>query len=1145
MARWPIPAKTAADQLMASDPESSAWVHANAGSGKTHVLAQRVVRLLLAGADPSKILCLTFTKAAAANMSMRVFSILSKWTALDDSRLGEEIHALNPTGGIKLDEARRLFARAVETPGGLKIQTIHAFCERILHLFPFEANVPSRFEAVDDERQTLLMEDAREHALQTAMNSPDSPLGQAVRIVAQEASGKTFDVLLDDALNMRTAVRAASDWQSERFERELRSRMGLRPDESLESVTRDILTGGISLKRWNDIVSALESSGVNDAKLAAKFRYSQSTADDQSRLSSYLDIFLTKEGEPRKGRMVKKGVDDSITADLEDEKVRVLALIEKVKAARIVRKSVALQKVCDEVLNGYARLKQAQNLLDFEDLIERTLNLFMRSDAGWVLYKLDAGIDHILVDEAQDTSPQQWHILKTLADEFFSGESARKHARTFFAVGDEKQSIFSFQGAAPREFGENAKLFAKKVNNAEKSFKDVRLQLSFRSSKIILDAVDKVFSVPENYKGLSIDDGNKTIHTTWKDSLQGLVEIWDLVSPPERPLPENWRMPVDGLSENAPAAILARQIATRIRVMLDPASRETVHDSSGVPRPVQAGDILILVRRRNAFFDAVIRELKIAGVPVAGADRLKLMEHIAVMDLVAAGRAALLPEDELTLACVLKSPLFGFDDDDLLRLAPNRTRNLFAELAQSDVLKDREAFARIAAWGLTARETGPFKFYAHLLGAEGGRRAILARLGSEAGDAIDEFLRLALQWERGEAASLTAFLHRMQGASLEIKRDMEAAGESVRVMTVHAAKGLEAKIVFLPDTVAKPAGQNDPQLIKFSAGYGIDVPVWRSRAAENPAPVKAAMDRLKAEQEDEYRRLLYVAMTRAEERLYVCGYLGVKNAPEGCWYKMVSDSLGPEMESVPGHPDGGDVRRIGGVDLLPQAVSNSRAANTIEDCPWLLTAATAEFAPQPPLRPSHVLAAADQMNPGGDDGMTLARDLAVLEGNLSHALLQYLPAVEPGKREAAAERLLEKRAGKLAAERRLGLVRQTLRVISDPVLEAVFGPQGRAEVAIAGRIPRRVGGEIEIAGRIDRLGQTAHEVLIVDFKTGKARRDGNIPTQYLTQMALYRAALIPLFPDKRIRALIVWTSGPEVVELDDARLDASLLAITG
>ncbi len=1144
MAHWPIPAKTAADQLKASSPASSAWVHANAGSGKTHVLAQRVVRLLLAGAEPSKILCLTFTKAAAANMSMRVFSILSKWTEYDDIRLREEIRAFGGSGDIKLEDARRLFARAVETPGGLKIQTIHAFCERILHLFPFEANVPSRFEAVDDERQALLMDEAREYALMTAINSPESPLGQAVRLVALEASGKTFGGLLKSALNIRATVRAAADLQSERFERELAVRMGLGPNDSLESITREILTGGISTRRWSDIVEALELSGGNDAKVAARYRLSHSAADEESRLSSYLDIFLTGKGEARQGRLVKKSIDESIAADIEEEKVRTLALLEKIKSARIVRRSAALQKICDEILSGYARLKQAQNLLDFDDLIERMLNLFTRSDAGWVLYKLDAGIDHILVDEAQDTSPQQWRILKKLADEFFSGESARTKARTFFAVGDEKQSIFSFQGAAPREFAGNARLFGKQVVDAKMSFENVKLQHSFRSSQIILDAVDKVFSLAENYKGLSIDDEKRTVHVAWKVGLQGLVEIWDFVSPLEKPVPENWRMPVDALSENAPASILARQIALRIRTMLDPDSREAVHDSNGIPRSVRAGDILILVRRRNAFFDAVIRELKVAGVPVAGADRLKLMEHIAVMDLVAAGRAALLPEDELTLACVLKSPFFGFDDDDLLRLAPNRTGNLFVELGQSKVSKDREAFARITAWGVAARDFGPFNFYAQLLGAEGGRRAILARLGSEAGDAIDEFLRLALQWEHDEAASLTAFLHRMQGASLEIKRDMEAAGESVRVMTVHAAKGLEAKIVFMPDTASKPAGQNDPRLIKFPAGQEIDLPVWRSRAVENPEAVKLVMDQLKADQEDEYRRLLYVAMTRAEERLYICGYLGARDAPEGCWYKMVAASLGPDLESVPGHPDGGNVWRMGGVDLLAQPVSNSKLASASEDCPWLFTAVTAEFAPQPPLRPSHVLAAADQMDPSGGDSVTLARNLALLEGNLLHALLQYLPAVATDKHESAAAHFLEKRAEGLPDERRRDLVRQALRVITDPLLEPVFGPQGRAEVTIAGRIPRRSGGHVEIAGRIDRLSETGADVLIVDFKSGRPGRDGKIPPHYMTQMALYRAALAPLFPEKQIRALIVWTSGPDVVELSEASLEAAVLELT-
>ncbi len=1141
MARWPIPAQTAALQMQASDPAASAWVHANAGSGKTYVLAQRVVRLLLAGVDPSKILCLTFTKAAAANMSIRVFDILSRWTAMDDAGLSAALIAIGAQDSSNLKRARKLFAHAVETPGGLKIQTIHAFCERILHLFPFEANVPAHFEGMDEQRQRQLMEEARLETMHAASHEQKQELTQALQVIAAEASGRTFDELIRDAIKLRESIHTHGALPDSEFAKALGARLGLMPGDNPETMIREILEGGISPARWMEIVVALKESGVNDAKLANSYQLSQSATRTKNRLDHYLSIFFTGKGEPRKGlkgRLLKKTVDDSIEADIQREMTRVVTLTEKLSAAHTVARSVALHRVAREVLTSYARLKQMRGLLDFDDLVDRTCNLLSRSDAAWVLYKLDAGIEHILVDEAQDTSPQQWRILTELAGEFFAGEGARKAVRTFFVVGDEKQSIFSFQGAAPREFGLNARSFAGRINNAKMQFADVRLTVSFRSASEILSGVDKVFGIPANYKGLSLDDEVSTVHQAWKSDLPGLIEIWKPVAALEKPGSDGWLMPVNAPPEHSPASILAKRIAAKIQSLLHPVSKEAVHDDAGQLRPIRGGDIMILVRRRNAFFDAVIRELKIAGVPVAGADRLKLMEHIAIMDLVAAGRAALLPQDDFTLACLLKSPLFSFTDDDLLTIAPNREGSLFTELRNSVDARLNAAHDRIARWRDTARDLGPFRFFAHILNAEDGRRAMLARLGEEAGDAIDEFLRLALQWERDNPASLTAFLQQMQNADIEIKRDMEAAGASVRVMTVHAAKGLEAKIVFLPDTCAALSPQHEPKLIKFAIGDDVTIPVWRTRTKDNPQAIKGEMTRLREEQRDEYRRLLYVAMTRAEERLYISGYHGVKGRADGCWYDMISQTLGPVLW------DETEIHRIGTSAMLAEEAAATQA-NEPEATPgWLFEMAPVELAPHSPLRPSHALAAADQLDitigGAGDPG----RELAMLEGNLCHVMLQYLPALEPHKRPDAGLRFLADRGRALGSERRDALLQQTLNVIAHPALAILFGPGSRAEIAIAARIPKVSGGEIDITGRIDRIGHTASEVLIADFKTGAPLRGTAIPKPYLAQMALYTAGLKPLFPGKTIRALIIWTGGPQITELSSGSLDEVLAELT-
>ena len=1109
-------------QRAVSDPRVSAWVHANAGSGKTYVLAQRVIRLLLSGVDPSRILCLTFTKAAAANMSLRVFAILSKWTALNDLDLRSEIESTGFAGEVVPEDARRLFARAVETPGGLKIQTIHAFCERILHLFPFEANVPARFEALDDEQHALLMSEAREQTLQTAIAEEHTELGKALRRVASEATGDAFTKLLREALKKREAIADATALQSGEFERRLGAVFGLRKGENLESISGELLDGGPGEAEWRAAIAQLFKSSAADIKLGRNCEGMLSAPGRDEKLAALKLIFFNNDGDERKAKsLVTKDMNEGVKLLFATERTRAVPLFDKLKSARAVERSVALQRLADAVISSYTRLKQVRGLLDFDDLIDRTVNLLQRSEASWVLYKLDRGIDHVLVDEAQDTSPKQWSILKALVDEFFSGASARDNIRTIFAVGDEKQSIFSFQGAEPKEFSLSKEHFAKKIEGADLQFVPEELKVSFRSTETVLTAVDTVFSVAENFNGLSYSDAVKTEHSAFKEGLPGLVELWPAIAAQENAEPEPWTMPLDKLSGQSPAAVLARRIARHIGTLTAPGSLEAVHDKDGKRRTITPGDIMILVRRRNAFFDEVIRALKRAGVPVAGADRLKLMEHIAVKDLVAAGHAALLPQDDFTLACLLKTPFFSFDDNDLLRLAPKRKGPLIAQLHDSSEQKDREAAKLIAEWGKAARTLGPYRFYARILSAEHGRHAMLARLGAEAGDAMDEFLRLALQWERENTSSLSSFLHSMQGADVEVKRDMEAAGEAVRVMTVHAAKGLEAKIVFLPDTCGAPSSRHDPSLIELETGDGKRAPVWRQNKKSDPPAVDAEMNCIREAAAQEYRRLLYVAMTRAEERLYICGYYG-KKPDDGCWYHMIDATLTAGMVECPAPWDANDsILRTGEAAQLEQATVASAAAEISPPPAWLFAAAAPERAPPPPLRPSQATAAADQIETDVS-GAISPRPLALLEGNLVHALLQHLPSLPEENRAAAAVRFLAQRGEMLTVERRMVLAANVLAVMNHPGCADLFGPLSRAEVAIAGRalLPNRQ--EIEISGRIDRLAVSAKEVLIADFKTGSPP-SGATPAAYIAQLALYRAAL---------RAAVPGQGGPRLPDLD-------------
>ncbi|WP_442756595.1 double-strand break repair helicase AddA [Methylocystis sp. JAN1] len=1127
-------------QRCASNPHVSAWVSAHAGSGKTYVLTQRVLRLLLEGVRPSQILCLTFTKAAAANMSARVFDRLAQWALLDDNALTEEIEGTGAGAPTRadLDFARRLFARAVETPGGLKIQTIHAFCEKLLHIFPFEANAPAGFQVVDDVSRAELLQAAKARAIFEAQRTP-GPLHDALQLIARETTERGFDGLCDELLTQRDAL--AQAFERDDYARRLRLRLGLGAEEELADVEAEIAS---DIDGWRDLARILRQGSANDQKLARALDEAIALAPDAACVDRYISVFYTNDGKPRgagKQKIVTAGLEKlspGVVERMEAERDRLATLIDKRKAAAAVERSLALALLGDAIVAEYERAKRYRNLLDYDDLIDCARRLLYRSNPSWVLYKLDAQIDHILLDEAQDTSARQWDILTAIAKEFCVGAGARRALRSFFAVGDDKQSIFSFQGAAPEKFDSMRRVFERAFRTVEQRFEYVRLVESFRSAPEILSAVDDVFNFGENGVGLTCDpdpDKPPLMHEAAKKHVAALVEIWNPIGPLEKQAPEDWRLPPDLVTADDPPERLARKIAAKIKALLAPGSGECVHDKDGL-RLVEPRDILIVVRKRGVFFEALIRALKTANVPVAGADRLDLTNHIAVNDLVALGRAALLVEDDLTLATALKSPLLGFDDDDLIRLAPPRHGSLYDALAQSGEAKDRAAAARIESWRGDAASMAPFEFYSGVLGPGGGRRRLVARLGPEANDAIDEFLRLALSFEREQSPSLVAFLSMIETLDLSIKRDMEAAGEAVRVMTAHAAKGLEAKIVFLPDTCGAPAGKHDPRLFTLGAEDGLSL-VWARGKDHDPIAVFHAREASRDAERAEHRRLLYVAMTRAEERLYIAGYHGEKGPAAGCWHDMIVQALEPGCVKLP-DPDGpgGYILRRGNAPLRHDL---ARAAAGSAETPipaFAMTPAPPETAPAPPVRPSSALAGADAFAAMGGSAPTRRDAERALIGRLTHALLQHLPGCAPERRLDAARRFLELRGPGLADEARRRIVDSALAIVDDPKLSRLFGPQSAAEVDIVATLDNG----LAVSGRIDRLAETEDEVLIADFKTGRPVAVAG-PGQ-LRQLALYRAALAPLYPRKRIRCVIIWTQNASVVEAEDVALGEALAA---
>ena len=1131
MSKLVIPGDLRERQVTASDPSCSIWVSANAGSGKTHVLTQRVIRLLLSGVSPSKILCLTFTKAAAAQMATRVFQTLSQWTALSDGKLKEAIRdtgAPNPST-VDLLLARRLFTRTIETPGGLKIQTIHAFCERLLHLFPFEANVPARFEVADDLRTQEMLSQAKRAAIAQARRE-SGRLGAALTLVADLVGASGIDGPLGTAIRLR--AKPAEDRQ-----RDLPTRLGAGNLVSVAAVQAAMIEDGIAPARWLDLAIVFDQGGPNDRKQAERLREAAmeyAREGDPTRMSAtvaaYLSVFFSEKGTPRGSLMSAKLKEHpTIKADLVLEGERLGGLKTNLKRAEAIERTEALLLLADATLARYRQAKIAAGLLDFDDLIDRTLALLDRSASGWILHKLDAGIDHVLVDEAQDTSETQWRILENLTHDFATGLGGRARDRSFFVVGDDKQSIFSFQGAAPLMFDTMRSSFQRRFHDGRKPFERVELKTSFRSTPGILRAVDTLFEIDAYQDGLVRKPDIWPGHESIKSTLPSLVEIWPPFGATAAANPSDWSIPLDVATDQDPSNLVADRVARKIALLIAPGSSEYVHDGRGArQRPIQAGDILILVRTRNAFFEAVIRALKRHRVPVAGADRLDVGNHIAVMDLVAAGRVALLPSDDLGLACLLKSPLFGFTDDDLIMLAPGRGGALIDALGASGASRHRDAHARVLRWAARATDATPFAFYVELLGRDGGRELMERRLGPEAHDAIDEFLRLALIHEQQGAPSLGAFLADIEGLDASIKRDMEGANDNVRVMTVHAAKGLEAKIVFLPDTCGVPSPRFDPTIFDLDKGEGADrtkppVLVWSPRKGDDTPEIDRARTAERQATMREYRRLLYVALTRAEERLYLAGFYNAKEPPDDCWASMIAAAF-PEAKDVPAFwNEAESVRRIatsGTVDAgrLPAAIDPQGLLPIV---PTWLSRPVATPARIAKRRPSGHDTGFGAPDPAGGG----ARREAMAHGTALHLLLQYLPTLPASEREGAGRAFLAARKATIDPAKHEALMVEARTVMDMPDLGELFGPGARAEVAIIGR---EADGTL-VNGAVDRLVVTDDSVIVADFKSGPIHAE--VPAAYARQMAAYASVLAPLWPGRTLRLLLVWTSAPRIVEL--------------
>ncbi|MGR4865544.1 double-strand break repair helicase AddA [Caulobacter sp. LARHSG274] len=1138
-------------QRIAADPAISAFVTANAGSGKTKTLIDRVARLLLAGSTPEAILCVTYTKAAAAEMQRRLFERLGEWCVTPDAELRRQVGALEGRDPAtfspgELSRARGLFAKALETPGGLKIQTIHAFCEKLLRRFPLEAGVSPGFTVMDDAASAAIAQGALRQVAAWVTDHDDA-FAQAYARFSVALDFNAFQAMFATFESQRGAIAAYLAAQGglagaiEDVWKVCGFHYGA---SSVEAVTAEAMAE-LDRDLWRAVAEVLLGGGKTDVKCAGQML---AVADDpDAGLDQALAALFTERGAgtpatwPAKTSGLK-GRED-LRARLLAEQERLEEAREWLRAARVAEDSADALRLAGLYISSHQVEKAARGALDFADLIDRTRVLLTEKvDAAWVLYKLDGGIDHILLDEAQDTAPDQWAILRALTSDFFAGEGAARwrggeDARTLFVVGDEKQSIYSFQGADPQRLLSETQAYIAQITAAERVGKAVPLTMSYRSTVEVLSFVDALFSAPETRSGVPAPAGEDLVrHQPFRVDHKGCVDLWPLEREPAGEEREAWDAPLDAESQHGANRRLAEKIAAEIAALV--ARGDAVFDKEDkVWRPAHFGDVLVLVRRRKALFEEVLRALKRRGVPVAGADRLSLSAHIVFDDLLALGRFCLFPDDDLTLAALLKSPFCGLSDDDLYALAKDRApATLWRTLnGRADERPAWAAARGLLRWALAeARRRQPFEFYALLLGrvdetVRSNRAKVLTRLGEEAAEALDEFLAQVLAAEQRGVRDLESLVADFASLDIVVKREMEGVRREVRVMTAHGAKGLEAPIVFLPETTMKGGARGSPLMATEEGGF-----LWCASKANDCEPSARARERREKKDAEEALRLYYVALTRARDRLVLCGRIDARTKDEnvGGWYAAAQAAFAhPDVAPGVREIDQDGRLRFGPDPLRLDAAAPPEGPAEVPTPAWTLAPARPET---PAARYAAPSTLEDEARGGAPSPLAAVSGLGrYRRGEIIHRLLQLLPDIDPAARRAAADRLLAAERD-LTADQRAEMAAAAFGVLEDDRFARVFGPGSRAEVALAGGAAGLPQG-LAISGRVDRLVVTPDAVLVVDYKTNRpspARIDDADPA-YLGQMAIYAAVLAQVFPDRPVEAAIVWTDGPKLMAIPE------------
>ncbi|MBP3615361.1 MAG: double-strand break repair helicase AddA [Alphaproteobacteria bacterium] len=1115
------------NQKIASNPKLSVWVSASAGTGKTTVLINRLLRLFLNDVDPSKVLCLTYTNAGAIEMQNRIYKKARDWAIISDEELKTDLTKLLDETDKNIDfdnlflKARKLFSKLIDNPIPLKIYTIHAFCQSVLKRFPIEAGITPHFKIIEDSDVKILLNEAYQkliHTLKSDKNIDYLDVFKSFDYLMKNTPESDFDSMIESIINGREHfIELLSKYKTKdgiisELKKKIFNTFPFAIDSFIDdevafktNVLSHIPDGFIDeLKRL-----FLLDNGKTSAKKLDIISAFLSSDNVENKFDIYKTLLLNADNSiPKDCILNKKSIlaNPSFVDDISRESERLFQSISFINSVKVFKATSAVLDFGLTLNHIYDNLKKKRGVMDFTDLITTVKKLFDRENiSSWILYKLDGGISHILIDEAQDTSPIQWKIVDKLTEEFFTTGSTEKNVKSLFSVGDRKQSIFSFQGANIKLFEKYKQHFKEKITSQNYPFYDLPLNLSFRSCKNILNTVDDVI---KNSEGVLLPD-EKIEHIPNRNDSDGYVEVMPLIKQIKDKTENCFKPPVENITVFNSSIEMANVLAKKIRYLLDNEYiSDGVKDGQKYIRKIEPKDIMILVRTRK-FADNITKALLTYNIPLAGRDKLSLSDNIAVEDLISLLKFVLFNYDDLSLAEVLKSPLYNLTDDDLFTLCYDRKdKTLFEVICENEKYKDiADDLKHLVSF---SKKTLPFEFFDYVLKVQNKRSNFISRLGIEVIDILNGFLSQCLSYDNLKLGkSLSDFYEWFSLNDVEIKRNMEQVNNTVRIMTVHSSKGLEAPIVFLYNANATLSSSKDRII------WSEDFPMYKVSGFQNISNYFENIYAVnKRANQEEFYRLLYVAMTRARDRLYVLGAENKKEGNEKSWYSCIKESL---LENIKTKSENDDAI-IFANDIFTEdkaLVLGEKENGILSNSPVLATKKNnilpqffnekiddinkknIEIEPKSPLQNNET-------------------DTSLSRGKFIHKILEHLSKNKIDDIEKFIDFEISRYEKFNSKFQDVDLLKNNvLELYQNPKYNFIFNGNSLSETEI-------ITSENNISKilRVDKVVFYNNDIWIIDYKTDKAT--DKMPLSYKKQLYKYKDALTQIYPNKKIHTAILW-----------------------